>query len=187
MGAVLDVTVPCPSCEGEVGYGDAKCSKCGARVPGELREALDERLASASPEFALLREHQRTASWTLLIIALVLWAEGVIVFAADRFGAGYVPDSTALTSALITLVSDGLLGVVFVGAHLAARNAPVVGSAVGAAAWLAVNVALVTQSTAIVVSLYGIAIRVVLLLLLVRGLVSAVRANGLRRRLVQTA
>jgi hypothetical protein len=184
----LDVTVPCPSCAAPVGFPGRVCPSCRADVPRALRDALEARLESADEDFRDGRSNVRTASTILLLLALLSLALGAgryILAAMSGFDA-----SDERAAALAQLVFDALVGGVLLACFAWARRSPVFAITAGLLAWTGIQVAetIVSPASALPAGLVGFLNsfwRLVVLLLLVRGLIAALRGQALIRKMTR--
>jgi hypothetical protein len=164
------------------------CSRCGAAVPPDRRAALEARLEAADEDFRDGRANVRTASNILLLLSLITMALGVgqyVLMATSGF------ESSAERAAwLAALVLQLALGAVFLGCFAWVKASPVLAIATGLVVWLGVQIAVTVALplTAIpmgLVSFLAAFLRLVVFVLLVRGLVAAVRGQSLIRKLMR--
>jgi hypothetical protein len=184
--SALDVTVPCPSCAAPVGFPGRVCPSCKAQVPRPQRDALEARLESADEDFRDGRANIRTAGTILLLLSLLSFALG-----AGRYllgtSTGFESGADRLV-ALVQLAPDAVAGGVFLACFAVARRSPVIAIAAGLLLWTANQVAQTVASpiSALPFGLVGFVnafLRLVVLLLLVRGLVAAIRGRALIRKM----
>jgi hypothetical protein len=76
----MDVSIPCSGCSENLRPGDAFCEACGARVTPEAQRQLQERLEAADPKAAERAKHLRSASQTILVLAVLFVLGGVLYF-----------------------------------------------------------------------------------------------------------
>jgi hypothetical protein len=184
----LDVTVPCSSCTAPVGFPGRRCPRCGAGLSSDLRAALEARLEAADEDFRDARANVRTASSILLQLALITMAIGVgeyVLMATSGFDA---PAERAEWAA--ELVLQLALGAVFLGCFAWVKDSPVLAIATGLVVWLGVQIAVTVALplTAMPMGLAGFLVafyRLVVFVLLVRGLVAAVRGRALLRKVTR--
>lgn len=176
---MLDVSVPCERCGAAIRFGNARCPSCTKTVTHDLRSALERRLHESSDDFRDLREQTRSASAVVLITALAYLASGVIGYLAHtRAVVRFAEDDAAAIAALVERSSIGL--VLCVLSALVPRH-PTRFLTAALVVWLLVQVlaALVTPLTI----WHALWLKLVALVLLVRGIFAAVAADRMLRKL----
>jgi hypothetical protein len=189
MSELLNVTVPCPSCAGPIGFPDRACPACKAETPSALRDALEARLEGADKDYGEGKAKLRAARSMLLLLSLLSVAMGVGWYALMAMS-GF--DTRKEHAAEL----DQFLFEVFVGGALFAcfiwaKRKPVPALAAGLVVWVGVQVAKTIEwpLTALPFGLVGFLhnfLRLAVLLLLVRGLAGAVRGQAIIRRMMGT-
>jgi hypothetical protein len=172
---MFDVTVPCQGCGEQIGFGQLKCSRCGSKVPRELTAALHERLEAASSDYRDLRDSIASARSVLLIGALVYLANGVLAFAASNRRQFESEEDHELS--LYLLLFDVVCSAVFAAVWWFAKHRPALAILLAGAFYVSIQalVALAIPSTIVT----GLWIKGIVVILLVRGMVAAIRANTL--------
>lgn len=190
---MLDVSVPCGSCSAPIRFRDRVCPACGARVSPDLRSALEARLEASSADFRELKENVGSASLVLLILALLHLGLGVLVFIVER-RADLMPAEHGTDEALVSLIGNSTIGVAMLACYGGSRRAPVAALTAALVVWIGVNViAWIGSPQSFLyafLSLSGVAslfAKLVVLILLLRGLRSAYRVRALERRLASPA
>jgi len=186
---MLDVNVPCGSCSAPIRFRDRVCPACGARVSPDLRSALEARLEASSADFRELKEHVGSASLVLLIVGLLHLGIGALIFIVER-RADMVPAEHGADEALASLIGSCTIGVAMLACYGGSRRAPVAAMTAALVIWIGVNVVAWIESPQsflyAFLSLAGVAslfAKLVVLILLLRGLRSAYRVRSLERRL----
>jgi hypothetical protein len=171
---MIDVTVPCEKCGAGVGFGEGRCGKCRLKLPREGREALHARLEAASDDYRELQGQIRAARSVLLIACLVHLAIAVIAFLA----ASNTPNGRDRGDAL-QLGFDMVIGVGFLVLWLVARRTTGLAMTLAALGWLGLQAALSLASPLAVFSggVWIIWAKLVVAILILRGIVAAVRAK----------
>jgi hypothetical protein len=154
--------------------------------PYRVRDALEARLESADEDFRDARANVRRAASILLLIALftAFLAVGRYVLDVSSELDGPAERTNALAELLVELALSGFL----LGCFACVKRWPVSAVSAGLAAWLAAQVAMTIANplTAIPLGLSGFLgafLRLVVLLLLVRGFIGAIRGQALIRRM----
>ncbi|MBW2456327.1 MAG: hypothetical protein JRI68_17540 [Deltaproteobacteria bacterium] len=186
---MTDLSIPCPSCQAPIGVGRRSCPGCGAEVPAEHRAALLERLEAADEDYREACERQRRAAVVVLLVALVHLAWFALQLALRR---SYLVDDGGV-EALPTPQSVAV-GLLLLGAFLVSRRAAVTGLAGALAIWVGAQVTLAAMVPAALLasflSLSGVALlfgKVVVLVMLLRGLLAALAARATERRRAEPA
>ncbi|MGC4090594.1 MAG: hypothetical protein QM756_22530 [Polyangiaceae bacterium] len=174
----LDVSIPCAQCAQPVYFGQAQCSNCGTSLSSRARDALEERLAASSADYGELREQVGAARAALLVVALLHAAFGLIGFVSQVVSPLRVEgEDPALAWLLGNLVLTGLL----LGCWHAARRAPAAALLVASAIWTVGQALGASQFQFL--SFRIPLLRLAALLLLLRGVVAALKASRIRRRM----
>jgi hypothetical protein len=183
------ITVPCPSCKADVGFPGRVCSKCQVPLPKDRRDALTTRLASASEVFRDLIGNEQRASTILLILALTHVVLGAMACAFQLQDDVLAPSEKA---GAIDLFSVNLaIGASLFGCYVWSKRAAVPAIAMGIALWIGTHL-LFSSISPLIPSMIGIApfalvreilSRLFVLILLLRGLFSSLKAAKIRRSL----
>jgi hypothetical protein len=162
------------------------CPSCKAIVPHTVRDALEARLESADEEFRDARSNVRRAASILLVIALFTAFLAVGRYALDVSSEldGAAERASALAELLVELALSGVL----LGCFALVKRWPVPAMSAGLVAWLVAQIAATIENplTAIPFGASGLLrsfSRLVVLVLLVRGLTGAIRGQALIRRM----
>lgn len=78
---VSKVSITCPTCNGSIRLGDRFCEKCGVPVTGEQKRALRERLEASDIDLAGHMKHVRKAQSAILWLALLFVIGGGLRYA----------------------------------------------------------------------------------------------------------
>ena len=176
----VDISVPCRSCSKPICFGDIACPGCHAAVPDGVQVSLEARLAASSSEFRELKDKIETARTTLLTIAGIEVCYGAYI-GFVRANAEQAFDTGISAATLIIVASSFAVGAVFVGLFFFVRRRP------STALWVALGTWLMPQVVGGFVSpltlFYGVFLKLVVLTLLIRGILAATKAEGVRKRL----
>jgi hypothetical protein len=164
------------------------CPSCGKVVPLPLREALEARLEASDEDFREARAKVRSAATTLLVLALLHAGAGLLRFLVER-SSGF-QDATEKVRAVASLIAYLAMGAVLFGCYAWCARAPIRATAVGLGTWLTLQVAATIASplSALPIGLSGFLVafvRFAVLLLLVRGLVAALRGRSVMCRMAE--
>jgi hypothetical protein len=185
---VLDISVPCSSCASPIGFPGLVCPSCGKVVPLPLREALEARLEASDEDFREAKAKIRSAATTLLVLALLHAGAGLLRFLVET-SMGF-QDAAEKAMAAANLIAYLGMGTVLFACYAWCARSPVRATAVGLGTWLTLQVAATIASplSALPIGLSGFLVafvRFAVLLLLVRGLVAALRAWSVMRRMAE--
>jgi hypothetical protein len=191
MGTVtasLNVTVACSSCAAEVGFPGRVCPSCHKALPSELADELERRLEAADEDFRDARTDLRSAGSILLVVGL--WT---LLAAVGRYlieiTAAFASSEDKIGAAM-DLVIQLVLGSVLLACAGEVRYRPRLAVAAGLLVWLSVQVALTIQAplTALPFGFGGFLfgfLRLGVFLLLVRGVIAAVRGQAIIARMTR--
>jgi hypothetical protein len=186
MPHTLDVTVPCAACSAPVGFPGRVCPSCSAVVPFASRKALEQRLEAADDDFREARTAVRSAATILLLIALLCVAVGLGRYLLEV--SSDLASSSDRVGALAGLAANVAVGAVLFGCAFAAKRHPLPAVGMGFLVWLLAQVGALIASpiSALPIGITGFVVaflRLAILLLLVRGLLAAIRGQRLVRRM----
>jgi hypothetical protein len=175
---MLEISVPCQRCGSALRFGESRCKSCGSAPSRDVARALHERLLAASTDYRELQDNVSSTRAVLLIIALIHAASGVIAFVAQARSA-FLPDE--MVEARARLAENLLISAAFLAAHRWAAKAPIAAMASASAAWVVLQLA--GQLVVSLSSFAGLWIKLVALVLLLRGLSSSLKAQRFLKRL----
>ena len=180
----LDVSIPCERCSASLRFGQSKCPQCGARPSVDARSALHARLSAASADYRDLQDQINSARTVLLMIGLVYLAVGVARYVVVGQAAGATAADVTLER--VALAEQLLTAGAFFFCWLLARERPTLAIAAATLLWIGLHLAimLVFPLTGL---FFGAWLKGVAAILLLRGIVAAVRAYSFQRKLRQTA
>jgi hypothetical protein len=193
-GAMSDfraITVPCLSCKADVGFPGRVCPKCNTPLSRDRRDALTTRLASASEEFRDLLSNEQRASTILLILALSHVVFGAVICLLQM--TGDVLDASDRVEAIDLFMVNLAIGAALFGCYVWSKRAAVPAIAVAIVLWLGVHI-FASATSPLLPELVGatpfvvmreISSRALVLILLLRGLFSSLKAARIRRTLDQ--
>lgn len=75
----MKVSIMCSACNGEVRPGDQFCESCGAKVTAEQQDALRQRLEHSNTEMAQHMKHVRAARQAIIVLAVLFVFGGLVV------------------------------------------------------------------------------------------------------------
>lgn len=180
---MIDISIPCETCQKPIRFGPAKCPGCGAVPSRDARAALHERLVASSADFRELQDQISSARSVLLILAVVYVGYGILGFLVQARDLVTTPEETAAATAM--LVQNVLLGATFLGGWRAARSVPLAAIVTATLLWLALQV---LGAVAVSMSVFaGLWLKAVATILLSRGILASVKANRYLRRLQAAA
>lgn len=153
-----------------------------------MRDALEQRLEAADDDFRDGRAATRSAATILLLLALVSLALGLGRYALEVTSDFASP--AGRVGALGALAVQLAVGAVFFGCFAWARRNPLPAVALGFLVWLVAQVGATVASpiSALPIGAVGFMsafLRLAIFLLLVRGLVAAIRGQRLIRRMTR--
>jgi peptidoglycan/LPS O-acetylase OafA/YrhL len=148
-------------------------------VSRELRDALHERLEASSSDYRELRDGIASARSVLLIGALVYLANGIFAFAASSRRQFETEEDHELS--LYLLLFDIVCGTVFAVIWWLAKNRPALAILLAGVFWVAIQALVAIAIPATIVT--GLWLKGIVVILLVRGIVAAVRANAVLKSL----
>jgi len=185
---VSDISVPCPGCSEPLRFGDRACPSCRRAVPRASRAALDARLEAASGDFRDLKDHIRSASVTLVILALLYVGVGILAYLVESSSEPALPTPQELLEARVSLATNLAVGAGLGACFFWARRRPASALTTALMVWLLAQVPALLVSRAPVLLFMATHPRpavasLLALALLVRGVFSALRAERLRSAL----
>lgn len=163
-------------------FGASACAACGARVSRRIEDALHARLEASSQDYRELQGHVRSARLVLFIAATLYIVFGVIAFLGSSGGEFTTPEIEL--GVRIVLFIDVAVASVFLLLWWTARARPASSMIAAALLWLAYQLFLLGVLPIAVAS--GLWFKGVVAILMVRGIVAGIRAQGFLRKL-QTA
>jgi hypothetical protein len=177
---LYEVSVPCASCHKPVGFRDPACPACGAILSTELRDALETRLEGSDIDYKESKHRIRRASWTVLFLGGVHIAWAFLVLVQNHLGESVDPTrSSDLTNP--NVIVNLIIGVALGGCYFGSTRAPVTALTAALGIFLfAHGVAAVLFPVSI---LTGIFVKILCLCFLISGVVSALRAAAVLKRL----
>jgi hypothetical protein len=169
-----EVSVPCAHCSAPITFRDEACPACRKGIPGPLRAALEARLEAADEDFRDMLSSVRSAT--------ILYAgHAAIIFFFAR-NASMAPEQRGAAAAdALALGPDFVLAAAIFACFLWARRAP--GPATGTALAFWIGVQAITALFAPLTIFQGVPFKLVILFLLGRGVLAALRASAVRKRL----
>ena len=173
---MLQVTVPCEKCSGPVGFGSRKCPRCGASVSKDAKRAIHHRLAASSEDYRDLQNQISSARTALLVASLMYLVVGAIAFLGSS-----QPDETTPSIVGAAFLIDAVVATVFLFLWWFARTRPAFAMLLAAVLWLAMQVLLSLTLPVLVWS--GFWFKGVVAILVIRGIIAALRANVFLRKL----
>ncbi len=179
----LKISVPCGSCTESITFGQRVCASCGAAVSSDARRALDQRLEAADPDFRTLKSNIRTASMILLVVAIAHLLFGLATYFVTIVGDLLPPTAAELEAARIELISNLFVSVTMVACFVWARRTPTPALTTALVVWVAVQATTALAGGLALSTLRIFVVKLVIFAMLVRGIVSAVTAASLRRKL----
>ena len=179
---MLEVSLPCEGCAEPIGFGQAKCPRCGLRMSRAARNALHARLAASSEDYRDLQAQILSGRTVLLVAALAY-----LVFASfwgPELYAEWPPEEGSLLA--VAFLLDVAMGASLLLCWLVSRRWPATGLLLASGLWLATQVALLAIS--VLVGFYflvfsGLWLKGVVAILMIRGIVAGIRARSLVARL----
>jgi hypothetical protein len=192
MSDLRAITVPCRSCKADIGFPGRVCAKCNTPLSKDRRDALTTRLASASEEFRDLLTNEQRASTILLILALAHVVLGAVICLIQM--SGDVLEAADRIAAIDLFMVNLAIGASLFGCYAWSKRAAVPAIAVAIVLWLGVHIYANAMSPLIpelagappFVVLREILSRAFVLILLLRGLFSSLKAARIRRALEST-
>jgi hypothetical protein len=180
----VGVSVPCQSCSGPIGFGDIACPRCHVPVPVGARSSLEARLAASSSEFRELKDTIETARTTLLALGAVEIGYGVFL-GFIRANAEQSFESGISAETVVTVVGSMFTGAIFFGLFFLVQSRPATALWLALGTWLAPQV---VEAIAFPLSVFRFAaLKLMVLVFLVRGILSARKAQTIRQRLSDEA
>jgi hypothetical protein len=186
---MLEISIPCTSCSAPIRLDDRACSSCRAPVGSELVRAMEERALASSPELREAQEKLHSAASVVLILGLGYIGFGIVFYLAAR-GSDLLPTRDA-SSAGPELIASCAIGIAFLVLFFTSRRFGSVSMMAALFLWLALQVAhysIAPQRLLLhFLGLGGVGslfLKIVILVLLVRGACSALRLRVVRRRVV---
>ncbi len=173
------VTVPCNACGGKVRFGDEVCRSCSAKVSPELEEALGARLEATNDDYRTMQKRL----WEARILLLVLGLLNLTIATFARFAVSMdaIDDNVvALENLAYSVACVSSIGMLF-GAWWA-RRSPKTGLIVGLLAWLLPHALLVLVAPWTLAT--GVLLKVVTMVVLLRGFAAIKEAKQLRAQLI---
>lgn len=173
------VSVPCAHCAKPIVFRDTQCPACGARVPPNLRRALEDRLEASDADFRALKDSIRSASMVVILLGLLYVGWGVVLYllmmAADPGRVGRPPGATA------GVVVDLVIGAGMFVCAAWCRKAPSKALVTALAIWVGVQLAAAVVFPLTLFS--GWLVKIIALVLLPRGIYAAFKARSRMRQL----
>ncbi|MDC0747578.1 hypothetical protein [Polyangium mundeleinium] len=182
---MIQVSVPCP-CGADIAFRDAACPACKTPVSRALRDDLEARLEHAHTEYGEAKQSVRRAATAMIVLGALYVVFALLIYYLLVSDPGLAPvDSLGDAAPLLT---NGLLGLLLIACAVGSRRSPIAAFAVALALWLVtqtlVYVALPAQFFLEFLSARGIAglfAKVIVVVMLVRGLLAARRVDEIRR------
>lgn len=183
---MLDVSVPCAGCGAANRFGELRCDGCGARVGRDARDALHARLEASSDDYRDLMTQVNAGRAVLLVASLAYLAFVGVSLPAFLASGDVEPGAHQLL--VMGFVVDVSIGSTFLVLWAAARRHPAMALLLAAALWLAAQLMIVVVSLlagAYLLIFTGLWLKVVVAILMARGIVAGIRARqivaGLKR------
>lgn len=176
----LVVSVPCASCGVAIVFGQSKCTQCGAKPSSEARAALHERLAAASEDYRDLQSQIVSGRTALLVASLVYL--GTSAFGLFLTENATFKDDEAVAAAREALLSNALFACLFLGFWWLSKHKPTLGLLSAAAVWLVSQLLILLLDP--LSGFSGLWVKGVVAILMIRGIIAALRANLFTRRVV---
>ena len=205
----MDVSVPCDKCSKPIRLGDDFCEACGEKVDGTLKDALRQRLEGSDSEAAEAAKHIKSARQAIVALAVLFVLGGVVMFVmaqstaekalhnldgldADMVFPQAIDGVTYKVGELREmieaepyqiLVLNLFLAAVMAGLWVWAKRAVLPAVVTALAVYVAVQVGNVVMDPKTIVQ--GIFVKVIAIIVLVRGVRSALAARAIERRYSQ--
>ena len=173
---MLHVTVPCEKCGAPVGFGARKCARCGVGVSREAQRALHARLEASSEDYRDLQNQISSARSALLVASLMYLVVGAIAFLGSSR-----PDETTPPVIAAAFLIDAVVAAVFLFLWWFARTRPAFAMLLAAVLWFALQLLLTLTLPVLVWS--GLWFKGVVAILMIRGIIAALRADVFLRKL----
>ena len=188
---MIQVSVPCP-CGADIAFRDAACPACKTPVSRALRDDLEARLEHAYREYGEAKQNVRRVAMAMIVLGALHVVVALLIYYLLVADPVLAPVDSLADAA--PLLPNGVLGLLLIACAAWSRRSPNAAFVVALVLWLVtqalVYMALPAQfflSFLSATGITGLFAKVIVVVMLVRGLLAARRVDAIRADVVRGA